>query len=144
MNQPDLPSGDGLAREDTTLAGRYRKANQGRELRTGAAVALVAAASLAWLLWAALAAATPDVRSRILDFRVLDDHRVEATVEVVADRRSAVACTLRAQDGDHVTTGVTRVVIRPGSSARRVVRSVIETRDRGVVVTVVGCRPRAS
>jgi hypothetical protein len=41
-------------------------------------------------------------------------------------------------------TGIARIVSPPSSAESRVVRTIIKTRDRAVVVTVAGCRRRGS
>jgi hypothetical protein len=140
VTQPDGPPGQPLSGRQP--AGRYRTPGGGGGVVGRVLTVALAAAALGWLIWAALAAANPDVRSQVLEFRALDDNRVEATVEVVASSGSVVDCTLRAQDADHVTTGVGRLVSPGGSADRRVERTVIKTRDRAVVVTVGGCRRR--
>ena len=141
MNHPDAHSGPQPA---SRTRARYRMPSRAAQVGGRVALAVVAAAASAWLLWAALAAANPDTRSQILDFRVLDDHRVEAAVELVTDPGSTIDCTLRAQDADHVVTGIARIVSPPSSAESRVVRTIIKTRDRAVVVTVAGCRRRGS
>ncbi len=119
---------------------RYARLRARPSGRAKIATALAGLGLAAWVAWAAFAAATPDVRTQVLDFTVRDSTRVEVSVAVTADPRAQVTCTLRAQNREHATTGLRRVVSGPTAEHRRVLRAVIETRERAVVVTVVGCR----
>jgi hypothetical protein len=105
-----------------------------------ATVAVGAAALLGWLVWAALAAAGRDLHSQVLEFRVLDDHRVSLRIEVAADREQDVTCVVQAQDRFRETVGVGRVAVPAGRRVRQA-ETLIETRDRAVTATVAGCRP---
>jgi 16S rRNA C1402 N4-methylase RsmH len=105
-----------------------------------AGVIVVAGALIGWLLWAALAAATPDTRSSLVSFRVVDDRQVQVRFEVTAERSSPATCTLQAQDATGEVVGVTRVAVPPGRSDRREVEAVIATRSRAANATVAGCR----
>lgn len=118
--------------------GRYGERRPSRALIAGLAV--VGAALLGWLIWAALAAANPDTRSAVLGFRVLDDRRVQVRFEVVADKAAAVTCSVRAQDSSGEIVGLTGVDIGPGPEDRREAETVLSTRGRAVTATVAGCR----
>ncbi len=127
-------------RRPDDLSHRYGRLRARPSVRAKIAAALAGLGLVAWVAWAAFVAATPDVRTQVLDFTVRDSTRVEVSVAVTADPRARVTCTLRAQSRDHVTTGLRRVVSDPAPTRRRILRTVIETRERAVVVTVVGCR----
>jgi hypothetical protein len=103
-------------------------------------VVVLGAASLAWLVWAALSAATPDTRSRLISFRVLDDRRVQVRLTVIAESSSAVTCTLLAQDATGEAVGVTSVDVPAGQDDEREVETVVPTRSRAVNASVAGCR----
>jgi 16S rRNA C1402 N4-methylase RsmH len=105
-----------------------------------ASVIVVGTALFGWLLWAALAAATPDTRTSLISFRVLDDRQVQVRFEVTAERSSSVACTLQAMDATGEVVGLTRVAVPPGPYDRRQVEAVIGTRSRAANATVAGCR----
>ena len=117
--------------------GRSRRAG-GWPVRLG--VALVALSLLAWVIWAALAGSSPEVRSQVLTFEVQDERLVRTSVEILADPSAKIVCTLRAQDRSHGITGVARVVSAQGDGNRRVVTTMIETQERAVSVSVVGCQ----
>jgi hypothetical protein len=121
-------------------AGRY--GDRGRRLRPGpvAAIVVLAAVFAAWVVWAALGAATPDVRSDLLSFRVLGADRVRVRIEVVADARRAVTCTVQAQDRNREPVGVRRLTVPAGTDGTRRVGTTVSTRARAVTAVVVGCR----
>lgn len=137
MPEVSVPEPEGQAEARTA---RYGTPSPRRRQALRFAIAVVGALLAAWLVWAAVAAATPDVRAQVIGFRVLDDRRVQVSVEVVSEPGVPVACTLRAQDRSHETTALTRVAVPAARTDRRLVRTVVETRTRAVVVTVVGCR----
>ena len=118
--------------------GRYGERRPSRAL----VVTLVAvgAGLLGWLIWAALAAATPETRTVLLGFRVINDREVAVRFEVIADREATATCRLRAQDSSGETVGVTEVEIAPAPRDRREVETVLATRARAVTATVAGCR----
>jgi hypothetical protein len=126
----------GPARPD----GRYD--DRGRRLRPGAVAALVVLVGAfgAWVLWAGLGAATPDVRSDLVGFRITDAGSARASIEVTADAHRAVTCTLSAQDRNHQPVGVARSTLRAGSDATRRADVVVRTRARAVTVVIAGCR----
>jgi hypothetical protein len=105
-----------------------------------AGVVVVGTALVGWLLWAALAAATPDTRTALISFRVLGDRQVEVWFEVTAARSSPVTCTLQAMDATGEVVGVKRVAVPPGPDDRRQVEAVVGTRSRAANATVAGCR----
>ena len=121
--------------------GRYGERRTSRLLV--ACLVVVGAALFGWLLWAALAAATPDTRSALVSFRALDDRRVEVRFEVTADSARAVTCTLQALDASGEVVGVTQVAVPPGRHDRREVEAVVGTRSRAANAAIAGCRLRA-
>lgn len=126
----------------TRPVGRY--AEPSRRLRPGpvAAIVVLATAFVGWVVWAALGAATPDVRSDLVAFRVLSDQTVTARVQVTADSRRAVVCTVQAEDKAREPVGVRRLVVPPGRDGTRTASARVSTRARAVTVVLVGCRLR--
>jgi hypothetical protein len=118
--------------------GRYGERSPRRAMVVG--LVALGAALLGWLVWAAVNAATPDTRSRLISFRVLDDRRVQVRLTVVADNSAAVTCTLLAQDATGEAVGVTSVTVPAGPDDDRDVEAVVPTRSRAVNATVAGCR----
>src|SRR4051794_41101455 len=85
----------------TRPEGRYD--DRGRRPTPAAVAALVVLVGAfgAWVLWAGLGAATPDIRSDLLAFRITDAGSVRANIEVTADAQRPVTCTVQAQDRNH-------------------------------------------
>jgi hypothetical protein len=121
-------------------AGRYGE----RPRRLGpapvAAIVVIATGFLGWVLWAALGAATPDVRSDLVAFRVVSDARATARIEVTADARRSVTCTVQAEDRTREPVGIRRLVVPAGSEGTRRASTSVSTRARAVTVVLVGCR----
>jgi hypothetical protein len=120
--------------------GRYGEPARRARPRTVAAVVVLAAAFVGWVIWAALGAASPEVRSQLVSFTVLADSRIRVTIEVTADRERPVDCTLQAEDRNHQPVGLGRVTLGPGDQATRTATTVVRTRARPVTAVIVGCR----
>ena len=121
-------------------AGRYGDRGGRQRPAMVAAVVVVVAGFLGWVLWAALGAATPDVRSDMLGFRIVDADSVRARIEVSADAQRSVTCTVQAQDRNHEPVGVARTTLPAGADATRRATVVIRTRALAVTAVIVGCR----
>ena len=121
-------------------AGRYD--DRGRRPRPGVVAALVVlvCAFAAWVLWAGLGAATPDIRSDLVGFRVVDADSLRVRIEVSADARRPVTCTVQAQDRNHEPVGVKRATLPSGTDATRRATVVVRTRSLAVTAVIVGCR----
>ena len=124
----------------TRPAGRYDE--RPRRLGRGPVAAIVVLATVfgAWVVWAALGAATPDVRSQLLAFRIVSDRAVTARIEVTADARRAVTCTVQAEDRSREPVGVRRLTVPAGAEGTRRAATTVSTRARAVTVVLVGCR----
>jgi hypothetical protein len=120
--------------------GRYD--DRGGRLRPGlvAVVVVVVAAFVGWVLWAALGAATPDVRSELRGFEVRSATRVTADLQIVADARRPVTCTVQAEDRNRDPVGIARTTLPAGEDATRRATVGIRTRSRAVTVVISGCR----
>jgi uncharacterized protein DUF4307 len=120
--------------------GRYDE--RPRRLGRGpvAAIVVLATVFVAWVLWAALGAASPDVRSQLLAFRIESDRAVSARIEVTADARRAVTCTVQAEDRTREPVGVRRLTVPAGTEGTRRAATTVSTRARAVTVVLVGCR----
>ena len=74
-------------------------------MTVGVCVVLVAA-FLGWLGWTIWDQSTPQVRSEIVGYKVVDEHLSTAPVEVrLADDDVVASCTLRAYAEDHTVVG---------------------------------------
>jgi uncharacterized protein DUF4307 len=92
--------------QPTDLADRYGAPSPwGRGVLIGVVV-VVAAAFLGWLGWTIWDQSTPDVRSELVRFDVVDQHAVDATVDVrLRDGDVVASCRLRAYAEDHTVVG---------------------------------------
>jgi len=125
----------------TDLARRYGTTRPVRRRLVHAGVALLVAASLAWVVWAALEHARPKVTSDLRSFEVVDQHTATATFTVVR-RTPAVAasCLVRAQATDHSVVGELNVTVGPGGDEVRTLTETVRTEREATSVSVVGCR----
>jgi hypothetical protein len=112
---------------------RYGTPSQGRRRAVVAVSALLAAAGLAWVVWAGLGQADADVRWTDLGFRIVDDSRVTVTYNVGKDPAATAVCELRALDRTKSTVGIARVTIGP--APERVTRRTDEVRTSALAVT---------
>jgi hypothetical protein len=124
----------------TRPAGRYDE--RPRRLGRGpvAAIVVLATVFVGWVVWAALGAATPDVRSQVRGFRIVSDRAVSARIEVTADARRAVTCTLQAEDRTREPVGLRRLTVPAGTDGTRRAATTVTTRARAVTVVLLGCR----
>ena len=92
--------------QTTDLADRYGAPSPWRRRTVLAAAVVVVAAFLGWLGWTIWDQSTPQVRSEIVGYDVVDEHLSTATVEVrLADDDVVASCTLRAYAEDHTVVG---------------------------------------
>jgi hypothetical protein len=118
----------------TPPPGRYgRPPSRGRRLALTAAVALLGALGLAWVVWAGLGQARADVRWTDLGYDVIDNSRVRVTYDVGKDPQATAVCSLRALDRFKSAVGIARVTIGP--APQRVTRRTDEIRTSALAVT---------
>jgi len=123
----------------TDLANRYGAPSPLRRRVTIALVAAVAVVALGWLAWAAIYQSTPQVRSDLAGFDVVDEHTATATLTVVRHDTEVVAqCYLRAVSEDHSRVGEATVVVRDGAKQQDV-EVTIRTERRATTVERLGC-----
>ncbi|GAA4711492.1 DUF4307 domain-containing protein [Nocardioides conyzicola] len=103
--------------QPTDLADRYGAPAPWRRRVLIAGSVVVAAAFLGWLGWTIWDQSTPQVRSDIVGYKIVDQHQATATVEVrLADDGVVASCTLRAFAEDHTVVGERVFVPRDGQS----------------------------
>ena len=123
----------------TDLAKRYGTPSPVRRRAIIALVVALAVVALTWLAWAAIYQSTPQVRSDMIGFEVVDEHSATATLTVVRQDADVVAtCYLRAVSEDHTVVGEGNVVIREGANEQRV-EVTIRTERRATTVERLGC-----
>jgi hypothetical protein len=121
--------------QPTDLADRYGAPAPWRRRAMVAACVVVVAAFLGWLGWTIWDQSTPQVRSEIVGYKVVDEHRATATVEVrLADDDVVASCTLRAYAEDHTVVGERVFTPEDGRSDQEV-----RTERRATSVELLGC-----
>ena len=123
------------------LARRYPKPRVPRLVLIGI-VAVVAAASIGWLIWAGLVHANPTVSAKVPAYTVVSDTRIDVTVTVDRpDPSIAVVCRVSAQAPDFQPVGEVNLPVE-ASTARVVdVKVSITTVRRATTAVVRECSP---
>lgn len=121
--------------QPTDLADRYGAPSPwGRGVLIGLVV-VVAAAFLGWLGWTIWDQSTPDVRSELVGYDVVDEHAANATVDVRLRTDGVVAsCRLRAYAEDHSVVGESVFVPEDGRN-----EVGVRTERRATSVELLGC-----
>ena len=96
-------------------------------------------AAVAWAAWAAFQ--PQPVHGVLWGYKVLDDHRVQVTLDVHRAEPLAVECTVFAQAMDHSVVGERTIVVPRSTTEDTRVRTVITTERRAVNGVLRGCRP---
>ncbi|MDF1603325.1 DUF4307 domain-containing protein [Nocardioides sp. YIM 152315] len=119
----------------TDLADRYGAPSPRRRQALIGLSVVVAAAFLGWLGWTIWDQSTPDARSDLVGYDVVDEHHAIATVEVrLADDDVEASCTLRAFAEDHSVVGELVFTPTDGTSEQDV-----RTERRATSVELLGC-----
>ncbi len=124
---------------DQAMAARYGTVAP-RRRRLGIAVSgLVGLVALVWLAWAVWFQSTPQVQSALRSFDVVDEHTVDAVVEVrTRDEQVRASCLVRAYGTDHSVVG--ELNFRVSGVDGRLRREVsLRTERPATSVQVVGC-----
>jgi hypothetical protein len=121
--------------QTTDLGDRYGAPKPWRRaVVIGISVAL-AGAFLGWLGWTIWEQSTPQVRSNLVGYDVVDEHHTTATVAVrLADDDVEASCTLRAYAEDHSVVGELVFAPDQGQSEQDV-----RTERRATSVELLGC-----
>jgi hypothetical protein len=109
-----------------------------RPLTIGLAVVLALAGG-AWLLWAGLHHAQPEVSARLRTFRVLDGQTVSATIDLEREPGTAATCLLEAQASDHFVVGEREVSVPAGPREALTLTYRIETERPATNAVLDGC-----
>lgn len=103
-------------------------------------VALVAAAALSWLIWAAAVYARPQVVAQVASYTVLSDQQIRITITV--DRRNPALrarCRVIAQAPDFQPVAEQQVEIPPTAARVVDVPIMLTTLRRSTSASVKGC-----
>lgn len=103
-------------------------------------IALLSAASLSWLIWAATVHSQPKVSGQIASFEVLSDRAIAVTVTIQrADPATPVRCIVVAKATNFEEVG--RISIEPGPRTEKLsdVKTEIKTFRRATSASVKSC-----
>ena len=122
------------------LARRYPPPRVSRPVMVGL-VAAGTAVGLGWLVWAALAYATPAVSAQVSAFEIISDTRIRVTMTVQRPNPSVAAtCRVIAQSTDFQPVAEQEVEI-PASAVELVDLNVeLTTLRRATSASVTGCQ----
>jgi Domain of unknown function (DUF4307) len=122
------------------LAERYGTRPRARRPLVIAAVAVVAAVALGWLVWAMLFHARPLARSELVSFEPPTQHEVTATVTVIRrDRDVEASCLLRAFAEDHSVVGELNFTVGPAQATTATLDQAVRTEREATAVELIGC-----
>ncbi len=100
---------------------------------------VVGVVALGWLVWVMWFQSNPDIRSSLRSFEVVDEHQVEATVELrVSDKDVDANCLVRATGVDRSVVG--ELNFKVSGISGTVHRDVtLRTEREATSVEMVGC-----
>jgi Domain of unknown function (DUF4307) len=120
----------------TDLTDRYGAPRPWRRAAVIGASVVVVAAFAGWLGWTIWSQSTPEVRSELVGYHVVDEHSATATVEIrLGDDGVDATCTLQAVAEDHSVVG--ELAFTPDGSGRT--EETVRTERRATSVQLLGC-----
>lgn len=122
----------------TDLSDRYGTRGRRRWLWPVVAV-LGVALGVAWAAWVGFQ--PRPVTAEVFGYEVVDDHRVDITLNVHRPEPLAVECTVYAQSEDHAVVGEKTVTVPAGDRETTRVRIELETERRAVTGVLRMCQP---
>jgi Domain of unknown function (DUF4307) len=128
------------AEAEQSLEERYGKPSRIRRLIAIAAIGVLAAGFLAFLVWAALANQSPGYGAAMHSYDVVGKHRVRTLISVHRAAGTPMVCTVTAQAVDHALVGEDQVHIPAGPERDFTVVVRLKTDRRATTATVTGCR----
>ena len=102
-------------------------------------VAVVAAAGLAWLVWAAVIGSNPQVTSRMLGFEVPSATSAKATIQVDRTKSVEATCRLQAKAADFSIVGELTLTVAADSPRHQALPATLTTQRTATSVVLVGC-----
>ncbi|SDQ69366.1 DUF4307 domain-containing protein [Quadrisphaera sp. DSM 44207] len=121
-------------------ADRYGEAGAPRRRRrVVAGVAVLAAAALAWVVWAGLAAAGREVRWETQGYDVVDDGTVVVTFTVAKDPEATARCEVEALSSTFARVGLTSADVGPAPQRGATATATVRTQERAVTGQVREC-----
>jgi hypothetical protein len=130
----------------TDLEQRYRGPSRAARVVALVAVVAMVASGVGFVGWSVFFHSSPQVSSRLITYRIVDEHEATADIAVVRESQfTEAACRLRAVAEDHTVVGEVSVPVVDGPE-ERTLRVPIRTERRATGVELVGCttadRPR--
>jgi xanthine/uracil permease len=119
--------------------GRYGDAPRRPRPGVIAAVVVVAAAFVGWVVWAALGAVDREPQAEVTAFRIVSAESMKVRVRLAVGTEGPIGCTVQAMDRTREVVGVAGVELRAGRKERWV---SVRTRDRAVTAMVASCLAR--
>jgi len=103
-------------------------------------VVLAAGVGLAWLIWAALAHATPAVSAQVSSFDITSDTSITVTMTVQRSDTSVPAtCRVIAQSTDFQPVAEQEVAVQPSTVKLADIKLELTTLRRATSASVSGC-----
>ena len=134
--QVSLPTADG---QHQSLSDRYGAPPAYRRVVTVTLLCLLVAASLGWLLWAALGQASVRSRASVRSYDVVSPHEVKVRFAVHRLDDAALVCLISAQAADHSIVGEKSVRVPPGAEGVITVAASVTTDRQATTAVVSGC-----
>ncbi len=125
------------------LAARYgRRTGSGPVRRRPALIvtaAVVAVIGLTWLIWVALANASPPVSSRLQSYKVESATTVRATIRVERTEDAVATCRIQAKSADFAIVGEITVTVPADAPRQQSLDVTITTQRPATAAVLVGC-----
>lgn len=131
-----MPARDAVALPPHLEARYGRRRTSPIVVAIGLLLAVAAVGALAMIGWRV---ANPDVRHKLLTWRIVDDARTDVTFEVRRAGSAAVTCVVRAQDGKRQDVGYALVALPADGRSYVQLTYPLATNGRAYVVEVLGC-----
>lgn len=119
----------------TDLDARYGKPAPWRRKALIAFSGVIALVFVGWVLWVATYHSSPDVKSDLISFDVVDDHTVNVELRVTFDDGQEPDCLVRAQSEDKSIVGERSFAPLQGRQ-----EVTIRTDRLATAAEVLGCR----
>lgn len=118
----------------TDLSQRYGAPSRWQRWTVIAVAVIVVGTALVWLAWATVFHSTPDAKSELIRFDVVDSHSTRATVQVDLADGVEATCRLRAFAEDHMPVG--ELAFTPVDGDNEV---VVRTERQATSIENLGC-----
>ncbi|MFI7063930.1 DUF4307 domain-containing protein [Kribbella sp. NPDC050124] len=121
------------------LNARYGRSGRSRKPVIIGVAAVIAAAGLTWLVWAAFVQSTPPVTSRLLGFEIISPTSAKATIQVDRTESTEATCRLQAKAADFSIVGELTVTVPADSPRKQTLPATLTTQRAATSVVLIGC-----